>query len=270
MNVETANRLMQLRKKAGLSQEELADKLNVSRQAVSKWECAESSPDTDNLIALSKIYGVTLDELINGESEAPKQEKKEEPFIHIKSQDGDEVKINGININVTDDEGNEVRVGKDGVHINATKRSKKKDDDDDDDDFIDFKAAFFEAHPHWRALEVILTTSIIPLLVVIAYLLLGFLLPNGEGWAKWWVLFFLIPLIPSVIEAIIRRKFCAFAYPVFAAALFLTLGMFVGIWHPTWIIFITIPIYYCIFAPIDAIIRRRPRVQINSDVIDNE
>ena len=46
---------------------ELAEKLGVSRQAVSKWERSEASPDTDNLIELAHIYGVTLDELLNGE-----------------------------------------------------------------------------------------------------------------------------------------------------------------------------------------------------------
>ena len=66
MNIETANRLYELRKKNGLSQEELADKLGISRQAVSKWERAEASPDTDNLILLAKLYGITLDELLNG------------------------------------------------------------------------------------------------------------------------------------------------------------------------------------------------------------
>ena len=67
MNIEIANRLVQLRKKNGLSQEELADKLGLSRQAVSKWERAEASPDTDNLICLAKLYGVSLDELLSTE-----------------------------------------------------------------------------------------------------------------------------------------------------------------------------------------------------------
>ena len=68
MNVETANHLQMLRKKNGYSQEELAEKIGISRQAVSKWERAEASPDTDNLILLAKLYGVTLDELLKTDS----------------------------------------------------------------------------------------------------------------------------------------------------------------------------------------------------------
>lgn len=64
MDKEIARRLATRRKQAGLSQEALADKLGVSRQAVSKWERAESPPDTDNLIALAAIYGLTLDDLL--------------------------------------------------------------------------------------------------------------------------------------------------------------------------------------------------------------
>ena len=67
MNIEIANRLLQYRKRMGLSQEELAEKIGVSRQAVSKWERAEAAPDTDNLIELSKIYGVSLDEMLRQE-----------------------------------------------------------------------------------------------------------------------------------------------------------------------------------------------------------
>jgi transcriptional regulator with XRE-family HTH domain len=70
MNYEVAERLAELRRAKGLSQEELAHELGLSRQAVSKWERAESSPDTDNLIALAKLYGMTLDELVHGPAEA--------------------------------------------------------------------------------------------------------------------------------------------------------------------------------------------------------
>ena len=64
MNIEIANRLVNLRKGNNLSQEALAEKLGISRQAVSKWERAEASPDTDNLILLSRLYGISLDELL--------------------------------------------------------------------------------------------------------------------------------------------------------------------------------------------------------------
>lgn len=70
MNFET--RLYELRKKAGLSQEELANLVGVSRQAVQKWEAGTSRPDLDNLTALARYFNVTLDWLITGrEAEVP-------------------------------------------------------------------------------------------------------------------------------------------------------------------------------------------------------
>lgn len=65
MNLEVANKLLKLRKENNLSQEELAEKLGISRQAISKWERGEASPDTDNLIQLSNLYRVSLDELLD-------------------------------------------------------------------------------------------------------------------------------------------------------------------------------------------------------------
>ncbi|WP_367925403.1 helix-turn-helix transcriptional regulator [uncultured Ruthenibacterium sp.] len=56
--------LLELREKAGLSQEKLAQQLGVSRQAVSKWETGQSTPDVDKLVALSKLYGVSVDGLL--------------------------------------------------------------------------------------------------------------------------------------------------------------------------------------------------------------
>lgn len=63
MEFSVADRLARLRRAQGYSQGELARKLGLSRQAVSKWERAEAAPDTENLIALARLYGVTLDEL---------------------------------------------------------------------------------------------------------------------------------------------------------------------------------------------------------------
>lgn len=59
------------RKKNKLTQEELAEKLSVTSQAVSKWECDSSYPDITGMQALAKILGVTVDEIINGEQQMP-------------------------------------------------------------------------------------------------------------------------------------------------------------------------------------------------------
>ena len=55
---DLSERLRQLRKNAGLSQEQLAEKLDISRQAVSKWEAGSSSPDIHNIVQLGKLYGM--------------------------------------------------------------------------------------------------------------------------------------------------------------------------------------------------------------------
>ncbi len=76
MNIKLADRLVALRKENGYSQEVLAEKLGLSRQSISKWERAEASPDTDNLIALAQVYNMTLDELLGNDESAPKKETK--------------------------------------------------------------------------------------------------------------------------------------------------------------------------------------------------
>lgn len=62
-----AEKLIQLRKKAGWSQEELAEQMNVSRQSVSKWEGAQSVPDLEKMVRLSRLFGVTTDYLLKDE-----------------------------------------------------------------------------------------------------------------------------------------------------------------------------------------------------------
>lgn len=68
-----------LRKEKGLSQENLADEMNVSRQAVSKWESGNVMPSLDNLIYLSRLYGVTIDSLIDDSQDLPPEPAPPEP-----------------------------------------------------------------------------------------------------------------------------------------------------------------------------------------------
>ena len=67
MNI--GEQILQLRKKMGLSQEELAEKLNVTRQTVSKWETNQSTPDFEKIVPLCDVFGITTDELLRGKSE---------------------------------------------------------------------------------------------------------------------------------------------------------------------------------------------------------
>lgn len=64
-----ADKIIKLRKKNGWSQEELADKMNVSRQAVSKWEAAQTTPDLEKILQLGNLFGVTTDYLLKDEME---------------------------------------------------------------------------------------------------------------------------------------------------------------------------------------------------------
>lgn len=76
-----ADKLIQLRKKSGMSQEELAEKMNVSRQAVSKWEGAQSIPDLEKILQLAELYGVTTDYLLKDSLEAEEFAGKDTPIV---------------------------------------------------------------------------------------------------------------------------------------------------------------------------------------------
>ncbi|WP_194948575.1 helix-turn-helix transcriptional regulator [Actinomyces trachealis] len=145
MKIEIAKRLYCYRTTAGLSQEQVAARIGVSRQAVSKWECAESSPDTDNLIALALLYQVTVDELLfadpeqnlsarsavgaEGQAESPDGETEapagpgDYPSSRWVSCDGDPDYVNvsfDDGIHVRDiKKGEEVHVGWDGIHVDT-------------------------------------------------------------------------------------------------------------------------------------------------------
>lgn len=156
MDFAMAQRLVDRRKAAGLSQEALAAQLGVSRQAVSKWERSESSPDTDNLIALAALYDVSLDELLYGEAandaddledgsadtetadvadeaedSAEHADCGDKPLVDISlargihvidPNKGEEVHVGWSGIHVTNErKGEEVHVGPDGMHIDTLK-----------------------------------------------------------------------------------------------------------------------------------------------------
>lgn len=89
------DKLTNLRKQKGLSQEELGFQLNVTRQTVSKWELGQTTPEMDKLVELSKIFGVTVDELTNAEeiNINKEAEKIEDRPIDSKTQNNSTLKV---------------------------------------------------------------------------------------------------------------------------------------------------------------------------------
>lgn len=142
MDLAMAQRLVDRRKAAGLSQEALAAQLDVSRQAVSKWERSESSPDTDNLIALAALYGVSLDELLYGQAAndaddledgsadtetADVADEAESSTEHADCSDKPLVDISlarGIHV-IDPNKGEEVHVGWSGIHVANERRGEE-------------------------------------------------------------------------------------------------------------------------------------------------
>lgn len=90
-------RLLNLRKAKHLSQEEVADKLNVTRQTVSKWETDQSTPDFDKIAPLCKLYGITADELLTGEKV---QISTEESFSSSNNEVNKTKRAKGIGISI--------------------------------------------------------------------------------------------------------------------------------------------------------------------------
>ena len=84
--MELYEKLYELRRASGMSQEELAEKLGVSRQAVSKWESGATQPELQKLIELSKLYSVSVDELLSLEHAKAPQDTA--PAAEAPVQDG--------------------------------------------------------------------------------------------------------------------------------------------------------------------------------------
>jgi transcriptional regulator with XRE-family HTH domain len=262
MNIEIANRLVELRKKNGMSQEELAAKLGLSRQAVSKWERAEASPDTDNLICLAKLYGVSLDQLLEtdksvediidesgtAEKTSSSNEKKKSEVhigpsgIHVVDE-GEEVHIGIGGIHVTDKDSN-VHIGPGGIHIDDRKKPEPKG---------------------VRLREIL--TGIYALAIAVAYVFIGLF---TRMWHPYWLLFLTIPLFSSVFDCFIYKRITKFAFPVLVTGAYLLLGfVIVHEWHPWWAIFLTIPLFYVIFRPIERL-WLKTEIHITSDDDDDD
>jgi len=240
MNIEIASRLQKLRKEKGYSQEELADKLGISRQAISKWERAEASPDTDNLIMLAKLYNVSLDDLLKSDEELEelRKEKVEQESskqfkegIVFTDDDGSRVEIDNHSIKAFD---------KDGTELKIDKKSR---------------------------IILSIIDSFILLLTLTGYLVWSLVF---NAWEVSWTLWVLMPAVMSIFEAIFKKQITKFVYPCLVTFLYCFLGMQFGLWHPFWFLFITIPFFYIIGDMFDKYIFKTKPIDDEDDDDDED
>lgn len=239
MDLAMAQRLVDRRKAAGLSQEALAAQLGVSRQAVSKWERSESSPDTDNLIALAALYGVSLDELLYGEAasdadgsedsstetvdEAKEAEDSAEhadcgdkPLVDISlargihvidPNKGEEVHVGWNGIHVTNErKGEEVHVGPDGVHVDTLEDDGHSVHTDDD----------------------------------------GTVTIDGETFSSWKEAHDKLDHHGKHFHTKVGRTWNKFPFPALVALAYLVLGIVYGTWAAGLFLVFLVPAYYAI------------------------
>lgn len=263
MSYEFADRLIELRRTKGMSQEELASALGISRQAVSKWERAESAPDIGNLVALAGLYDVSLDELVRGraelEEEAAEETERELDAAHSESDaDAADDGADDAAANETPAEdaaaprstAAEAAPGESAAEVTADPAPSADAAADP------AEASGGQAHAAAAPAEGQAAQEA-PSAAPSATYQQTYGAPSGAAACA-----AARPATPQAAPAAqpsapapepapeaapahrTSRAWQIFPYPLLCVVVYLFLGFFMGLWHPGWIIFLTIPFYY--------------------------
>ncbi len=253
MNVEIAQRLAELRRERGFSQEGLAEQLGLSRQAVSKWERAESAPDMGNLIALADLYGVTLDELlrVSPEVEEDVRYESQERAASSEAQAAEAAeeareaaeRAEAAAVAVAAQEAPPQKVV---VEVNAPTLPPQS---------VGTMSGMSHASANGGAPGA-------PVVGVpgASSPMLGAGAPGTPACAPGYqVAPVQQPFPPAAAVPITppappepKDPLRSFPYPLLCAVLFLLAGFCFGWWHPAWVIFLTIPFYYWVVNTLEA------------------
>jgi len=192
MSRDLGKRLEELRKNHNFSIDDLARRLSLRRHDIRHWEEGRESPDGENLIKLSQLYKMPIDEiLLNFDTE------------------------NNFKYAAETAEKSEINTPPGGSSPS--------------------KPSY-----NWYMFPY-------PVIVTAAYLIIGFFF---NIWHPTWLLFLTIPVYYMLVAMYransFRQKANVFPYPIICVLFYLTLGFDYNLWHPMWIIFLTIPIYYTI------------------------
>lgn len=207
-----SEKLLSLRKEHGFSQEYLANELGISRQAISKWERGETLPNTESLMALSAIYGVSIDELLCMNNE-------EKPQENI-----------AVNNQITFEQGFVPTFDE------CLKNEIKSDS---------FNSLIISFDKIFETDVFKFVFNSYPIIVTGLYLFLGAVF---HLWGYAWLIFMTIPLFYTAVPAVKKRNANIFCYPVLVATIYLAMGMVFRIWTMTLFLFFSIPLYYIMIA----------------------
>lgn len=191
MNYDFAERLIDLRRQHDLSQEDLAKDLGVSRQAISKWERAESTPDVTNLVALANLYKISLDELVHGENPVSLNSEASEPTTSESSEPQTSEPTTPPAAESADTD-----------TLPAPEADAKvSSPPPPPDDAIPVQPSAQAPTPQQTKKRDPLYTFPYPVLIVMIYLFLGFCFGL---WHPGWILFFTIPFYYWIVSVITR------------------------------------------------------------------
>lgn len=209
MSIKQGDYLKKLRTENKLSQEKLAEKLGVSRQSISKWEQGYAVPDTDNVFKLSKLYGISVDTILNcGETQETQTAAAVSQNAVIQN---DDLPKKDPELKIPQQE----TVPQRRSSVSKEPPKKKK------------RSWLFAAYPF---------------IAVLVMVVLGVI--NSGLWKSSWVFLLTIPLFYTGIFAYEKKNPLIFCYPAAVLILFFIGGFQFALWHPLWILFLTIPIYY--------------------------
>ncbi|MDR1600522.1 MAG: helix-turn-helix domain-containing protein [Oscillospiraceae bacterium] len=208
MNERVAGKLRGLRDERGITRDELAVRLDVPAAAVEAWESGIDLPNTTSLVKLAKIYNVSLDSLLLEDDSS---------LAAPRVADAAEAAQGGS--------------------ASYAARSDETFDHTDDYRFSIGGAKVRVSRAQFPY----------PIIVTAAFLAAGFLF---DWWHPGWLIFLTIPLyytMPDFEREPLRSALLKFPYPVLVTLVYLSLGCFLNWWHPWWMLYLTVPLYY-IFA----------------------
>lgn len=232
-------KLKVLRIKNSLSQEQLAQKLSISRQAVSKWEQDAVLPDMYNLVQISKMFHVSLDELMNND-------------VSLKYHQPEKVVVNPAP--AIDD--------------------NKKKEEEQKKIYKSFKKTTL-----YSILVAIIVTVSIGLFFLAGFLDPGpaepfALIPDMppfdiNGWIYSWTFLLLIPCGLTLVKAVVLKKYSIFFFPIIPIIVYLYLCLQHGNWLLSMLVFLLIPVYYIVVSAVDKVLaNKKQKKEDDVELID--